>query len=225
MSQRNWAYEQGTLWVIDLAQKNAPLVQPRIPTVFNEIRDESIQALATAMGWPHSEPVRRRLNKGRRCFAGWVGGQLAAYGWVSQRAECIGELEREIQLEPAEAYIWDCVTLPAYRRQRLYSALLSHMLIELHGEGMRRVWIGSSMANKPSIRGFANAGFQPVITLTYVRLFKVRCSWIGGYPGAPPPLVAAARRALTTPHDFVWGALAVSGSQPGPWPLCSQSEG
>lgn len=215
-----WAFERGTLWVMELTGGGAATASPRAAVLFGEACRESAGAVAAAMGLPDPEPIRQRFATGRRCFVARIEDQIAAYGWVSQIAECIGELEREIQIRAGEAYIWDCVTLLPYRRRRLYSALLSHMALKLGGEGVRRVWIGSSLHNRPSIRGFANAGFQPVVTLLYLRLFNVCCLRLAGHSTAPGELVTAARRALTASHERAWGGILVGVSGPAPLTAC-----
>jgi len=227
---RAWAFERGRLWAMDLANGGQPHVaapapvMPRVAAVFGEIRRESAVLLAAAMGLPDPEPALRRLATGRRCFAAWVEEQIAAYGWVSQSAECIGELEREIQIQADEAYIWNCETLPPHRGQRLYSALLSHIVAVLRGEGVRRAWIGSSLGNWPSIRGFVNAGFQPAVTLNYVRLFNLRCLWVNDHPTAPGRLIALARQALAAERERAWGSLVVGVSRPAQLTACAQIE-
>ncbi len=220
-----WAFERGTLWAVELDRQTPAPVPPRLAAVFREAHRESAELLAAAMGLPQPEPVLRRLAAGRRCFAAWIEGRIAAYGWVSQAAECIGELEREIQLPAGEAYIWDCVTLPPYRRQRLYSALLSHIVARLHGQSVQRVWIGSSLDNRASIRGFANAGFRPVVELVYARLFELCCLWMIRHRTAPDHLVRAARRALTTDRERVWGSVMVGHYETAQLPACAQVEG
>jgi hypothetical protein len=89
-----------------------------------------------------------------------------AYGWISFDEEGIGELGLIIRLGEGEAYIWDCATLLAYRGQRLYPALLAHMLAELQRAGFKRVWIGTDADNLPSQRGVALVGCQPVAEVT-----------------------------------------------------------
>ena len=54
-----------------------------------------------------------------------------------------------IRLAPGEVYIWDCATLPAYRGQGLYPALLAHIVKELSAEGLRRAWIGADTGSEP----------------------------------------------------------------------------
>lgn len=196
--------------MMDLAGISTPArSSPRVAAVFGEVQRGSAGALAVAMGLPDPTLVHRRFAAGRRCFAAWVDGQIAAYGWVSWTVECIGELEREFHMPPGEAYIWDCATLLPYRRQGLYSALLSFMAAELQREGVQRIWIGSSLSNRPSIRGFAHADFRPVIRLLYMRLARITFLWINRYPYAPDALVVAARQALLAPHERAWGAFAL----------------
>jgi ribosomal protein S18 acetylase RimI-like enzyme len=187
---------------------------PRIDARFGLAGAESISALVSAGGWPADSVVRQRLATGRRCFAAWVRDEIAAYCWVSRRSEYVGEHEREIRLQPDEAYIWDCATLPPYRGQHLYSALLSYMAAALHEEGVRRVWIGSNLSNPASLRGFANAGFQPIVTVESVRLGSLRCVWIAAQSHAPPEAVAAARHMWLRDDERRWGPFAVRLSRP-----------
>jgi ribosomal protein S18 acetylase RimI-like enzyme len=208
-ARRWWAFEPGALWAIELTGKPPGLVAPRATAAFAEVERTAADALATAMGLRGAAPVRQRFDAGRRCFAAWVDGQIAAYCWVSGANEYVSELEREFQLQDHEAYIWDCATLPAFRHQRLYSALLSRIVATLQGEGLRRIWIGASLGNRPSHRGFANAGFRPIVWVVYVRLLCLSGLWIASYPGAPGTLVAAARQVLLADHERTFGPLAV----------------
>jgi ribosomal protein S18 acetylase RimI-like enzyme len=145
-----------------------------------------------------------RFETGRRCYAAWVEGQLAAYGWVSFDEEFIGELSLCLRLLPGEAYIWDCATLPAFRRRRLYSALLVHILGVLQAEPLCRVWIGADLDNEASQRGIARAGFRAVADLVMARASARRLVWVQGRTGVPAGLIAEARRAFLDDRDQVW---------------------
>jgi len=203
--------EHGTLWASDAP---ADLVEPRVAANFGELHPPDAEALAGAIGLPDAEALRRRFAGARRCYAAWVGGRIAGYGWASQGSECVGELERAFHMPAGEAYVWDCATLPDYRGRRLYSALLSHMLIDLRRAGVRRVWIGASIDNRPSIRGFATAGFQPILRVRYLRLANLRCCWATSYPEAPERLVAAARRMIAARHERALGPLIAGFASP-----------
>ncbi len=211
--QRGWTFERGTLWAIEMAPAESSLqsqVSPRLKTSFTDARRESAPELATAMGLPDSAVVKQRFAAGSRCFVGRVDERIATYGWVSWKIECVGELERSIRLQAEEAYIWDCATLPQFRRQRLYSALLVHMAAVLQSESITRVWIGSSLGNRPSLLGFRLAGFQPAIRLYHLRLLRLRLSWWRRYQSADRALAAAARHALQSDNTRAFGPLSLN---------------
>src|SRR5262245_53841176 len=130
-SRRYWVFERGALWTIDLRDPAPAPVLPHIAATFGEVRQDTSDLLAPAMGLVDSGLVLQRFASGRRCFAAWVAGAIASYGWVSRGTECIGELERPIRMREGEAYIWDCATLPLHRRKRLYSTLLGHVALVL----------------------------------------------------------------------------------------------
>jgi hypothetical protein len=157
------------------------------------------------MGRDASAELLNRFNTGRRCYTAWVGDTLAAYGWVSFDEEYIGELNLRVRLLPGEVYIWDCATAPLFRRNRLYSALLSFIIGELCTEQLCRAWIGADLANKPSQQGIARAGFHHVADLVVARVLAMRqVVWVQGQPDVPDQLVAEARRAFLNDRDKVW---------------------
>lgn len=198
-SHRLWAFERGVFWALDLEER-APLATTHAPAASvtcEEARPEVEATLAQAMGPSEMGEIRRRFAAGSRCYvARDVGGAIAGYGWVSRGEERIGELERSFRLPPDAVYIWDCATLPPYRQRGVYTALLEAMVSALRSEGARRIWIGASRANRPSLRGFARAGFHPVASVTFVRALGLRRLWLRAEPDAPPALVAEAREAL-----------------------------
>jgi GNAT superfamily N-acetyltransferase len=184
----------GTLWALSLNGALPPAVTPRVAATYRRVAAESAPLLARAMGLDGPAPVLERFADGKRCYAASVGSALAAYGWVSFSEEGIGELGVRLHLGPDEAYIWDCATLPAYRGQRLYPALLSFIIGDLRAERLRRLWIGASHENQPSQRGMALAGFQPIVDILISRADGHM--WAQGRPGAPDALVRDARQAL-----------------------------
>lgn len=217
--QRLWAYERGTLWALGLDHE-PPSPVAHLNATFAEVQRAGIASLTTAMGLRNTGEVERRFNAGSCCFSAWVAGKIASYGWVSWGMECIGEFERSLRMRPDEAYIWDCATLPPYRWQGFYSALLRYVASTLHQQGARRVWIAATLSNRPSIRGFTAAGFRPAIRLTYLRVLMARRVWVRDESGAPPGLAVEARRALVESHDAVAPPL----TSHGPATICSAAE-
>ena len=193
----------GTIWTLSLDEPS-PAITPLVEAAIRLAGPADIPALAAAMGGEAAPEIRRRFEAGRRCFAAWSAGQLAAYGWVSCEAEFVGELQLRLRLLPGEAYIWDCATLPAFRQKHLYSALLAYILDQLRADGDRRAWIGADKDNVPSQRGFARAGFHPVADLAIAQVNGRRAAWLIGWPGVPEDLVAEARRVYLGSRDQVW---------------------
>lgn len=223
--RRAWAYERGLLWAIDLEREALSLagIEPRLPAILGVASSADAGMLARAMGLPAEDPVLHRFATGRRCFMARVGDQIAAYCWVSQAPECIGELEHEIQVPPDEAYIWDCATLPDFRKKGLYSALLRNILITLKEEGLQRAWIGSSLDNRPSLRAFARAGFRPTVALFYLRLFQFSFLRVKADRDASSLHVAAARQRIAQPGERTWGPYLFKLARPVRLPTCAQS--
>jgi ribosomal protein S18 acetylase RimI-like enzyme len=203
VSAENDPRRAGTIWMLDLEQAT-PAVTPLVPATFGRIKPETASQLTAELDPDLASEMLNRFEHARQCYAVWVDGKLAAYGWVSLDEELIGELSLRIKLLPGEAYIWDCVTLPAFRRSRLYSALLTYITAELHTEGLRRAWIGADLDNMASQRGLARAGFQHVADLVIARVFAMRLAWVQGRPAVPDHLVAEARRAFLDNRDKVW---------------------
>lgn len=212
VSAENDPRRAGTIWTLNLDEP-VPVVTPLIPAVFRRAGPDLVLALVSAMDGVSSAGLLKRFENGRRCYTAWVEDQIAAYGWVSFEDEYIGELNLRVRLLPGEVYIWDCATIPAFRRNHLYSALLSYIIQELRAEGLCRTWIGADMNNKPSQQGMARAGFHHVADLVVERVLAMRQVWVQGLSGVPEPIVAEARRAFLNDRDKVWKTITSSSIQ------------
>jgi len=198
------AWPQSTLWMLDLVQPLPLGPVLRVPVAFMRAGPEVAQELAQAMDLDDQALVVQRFDNGRRCYVGRIEGRLATYGWVTFDEEDIGELSLSIRLKAGEAYIWNCATLPAYRGQRLYPALLTHIVVVLHHEGVHRIWICTDADNLPSQSGIIHAGFQPIGDVVVSRILTIRRAWMQGRPGISERLVMDARYALLGEGEEVW---------------------
>jgi GNAT superfamily N-acetyltransferase len=194
----------GTLWVRNLDWPLPENIAPRVPATFRCVGPVEIESLAQVMRLDDPATIEQRFAAGKRCYVAQVDGALATYGWVSFEEEEIGEIRLRIHLMPGEAYIWDCSTAPPYRRKRLYTTLLLHMVDQLRAEGLCRVWIGTDGDNVASQQGIALAGFRPVADLLVTRVIGIRRFWVRGRDGIPESIVSDARRALLGDRDQVW---------------------
>jgi GNAT superfamily N-acetyltransferase len=138
--------------------------------------------------------VAMRMQRGCRCFAAAIGGELVGYGWVSTGAEWMGEPQLQIRPSRGEAYIWNCLTVPAHRQKGVFGALLRAIKAQLKGDGFNRVWIGS--VQHPAENGIYGAKFVPVLRLDTTSRWGFR--WLRILPTykADPQLTAAASTAL-----------------------------
>jgi predicted acetyltransferase len=193
----------GTIWTLSLDALPTEIT-PLVPATFSRVDSRSATELAEAMGGDVLPEVLKRFEKGSRCYAARVDGKLAAYGWVSFEEEFIGELNLRVRLLPSETYVWNCATLPAFRQNLLYCALLVYIVHELKKGTWTRVWIGADMDNVPSQRGIARAGFTHVADLIVARVLTLRQAWVQGLPDMPNSLVAEARRVFLNNRDKVW---------------------
>ena len=167
----------------------------------------SAPALATAMA-AEAELAEVRFARGCRCFAAWEGADVIAYGWLSRRPEWIGEVRLEIAPAAADAYVWNCVTLPGHRRRGLFRALLVFICARSREESRFRLWIAS--AGGGAEKAVVDAGFSPVLALNEQRLAGWRRLAASGAPGSEPDAVAAARAGLAL------GRRTVIGRRPAP---------
>jgi hypothetical protein len=158
-----------------------------------EVDAASTAALVAAMG-DEGALVAPRLERGCRCFVRPRPEAVAAYAWLSTGAEWIGELGLELRLRPGEAYVWNCVTLPAHRRRGHFRALLLHVTAEMRRESLARLWIGSAGGGGEA--ALAGAGFSPVLRIRGLDLPGLRWLCVRGAAGADPALVTAARESL-----------------------------
>jgi GNAT superfamily N-acetyltransferase len=209
VSAENDPRRAGTIWTLNMDEP-VPVVKPLVPAAFRRAGPDLAPALVSAMDGVSSAGLIKRFENGRRCYIAQVEDQIASYGWVSLDDEHIGELNLRIKLLPGEVYIWDCATIPAFRRRHLYSALLGYIVAESRAEGLCRAWIGADMDNKPSQQGMARAGFHHVADLVVERVLAMRQVWVEGLPGVPEPIVAEARRAFLNDRDKIWKRVASS---------------
>jgi len=149
--------------------------------------------MVAAMG-DEGDRVGPRVARGCRCFALIDGGAVVSYGWVSTKPEWIGELSLVFSPGPGEAYVWNCVTLPAHRRQGRYRTLLEGLVATARAEGVQRLWIGS--VEDPAEKADADAGFSPVLHFTVTTSAGLRLLRVRPAPGAPQDLVDGARSRL-----------------------------
>ena len=209
VSAENDSRRAGTIWMLNLHEE-VPAVTPLVSAMFRRVEPDLQAALTSAIGGDVSKELLKRFETGRRCYTAWMEERVVAYGWVSLNEEYVGELNLRIKLLPGEVYIWDCATVPEFRRNHLYSGLLSYIIGELRNEGFCRAWIGADIDNMPSQQGIARAGFHHVADLVVARVLAMRQVWAQGLPGVSESVIAEARRVFLNDRDKIWRAISSS---------------
>jgi GNAT superfamily N-acetyltransferase len=220
-------FNRGILWSAQLGELEAKPLGARIPAEYGRVDKDTIAQLMRATGQMDPiapEAIRRRFNLGSQCFAAHVAGSIVAYGWLTRGPEWIGEYERELKVREGEAYVWDCATLPAYRRQRLFSALLGHIAGQLRQEGLQRLWIFSVRVSPALARGLEAAGFQPLVSVSYLRLLDRHLLLATPQPGATGVQLDAARHLIKKDDEKAFGRL-LSGNSSIPTPPDTHFDG
>jgi hypothetical protein len=159
-----------------------------------EVPPGAAAPLVAAMA-EESALVRLRHERGCRSFAVCLGDEVAAYGWVSRAPEWIGEIRLELRPAPDEAYVWNCVTLPAHRRSGMFGALLVDVSRRMRSENVTRLWIAE--AGGGAVPALPPAGFAPVLELHESRAGHFRRLGPAASKVASSAAVTAALRALS----------------------------
>jgi GNAT superfamily N-acetyltransferase len=105
------------------------------------------------------ETIEQRFADGHRAYVAWVHEEPAAWGWVATRTATIGELSATFSLSRDERYLWNFVTLAAFRGQGIYPRLLQ-AIVRAEAATAERFWIAYAPENHASGSGIAKAGFS-----------------------------------------------------------------
>lgn len=153
-------------------------------------REHSAEVMAALQQRSVGE-IEGRLDRGHRAYVAWVDCEAAAWGWVATESATIGELKVEFTIPRGDRYLWNFVTLPAFRGRGIYPRLLEGIVdaesvdgephsAERHSAQQRtaeqrtaeqrtamRFWIAYAPENHASGTGILKAGFALVAELSF----------------------------------------------------------
>jgi len=112
------------------------------------------------------EEMANRFAAGHRAYVASKDGQPAAWGWVATSTASIGELGASLTLNSDERYLWNFVTLPAYRGLGIYPRLLQ-AIVSAESAEADRFWIGYAPENHASGAGIRKAGFVTAVEMSF----------------------------------------------------------
>ncbi|MBX3134535.1 MAG: hypothetical protein KF689_14225 [Gemmatimonadaceae bacterium] len=112
------------------------------------------------------EEIDNRFAGGHRAYIASIDGAPAAWGWVATTAATIGELKASFVVPQADRYLWNFVTLAAYRGRGIYPRLLD-AIVDAESVDGERFWIAYAPENHASGIGIQKAGFALVAELSF----------------------------------------------------------
>lgn len=110
--------------------------------------------------------IRARFESGHRAYVAAMDGVPAAWGWVATSSATIGELKASFTLSTADRYLWNFVTVAAFRGRGIYPRLLD-AIVEAESVEGERFWIAYAPENHASGTGIMKAGFTLIAELSF----------------------------------------------------------
>lgn len=132
---------------------------PPLPGFASRVSDDA--ALVARVSGLERAAVQARTSRGHRPYLAEIGSEVVGYGWSATQEAGIGEIGLHLALPGGNRYLWDFVTLPAWRGREVYPHLLQAIL-RRESTKAERFWVGYDWDNHASARGVAKAGFQVV---------------------------------------------------------------
>jgi hypothetical protein len=117
------------------------------------------------------ELARERFARGDLCYVANLGGVPVHHSWVQRSGiHPIDDAGLETRVRERECWIYNCHTTAAARGRRIYPLVLSRIVEDLRGAGVRTAGIYTTRSNVPSQKGIERAGFHTVFAARAVRL-------------------------------------------------------
>ncbi len=105
------------------------------------------------------QKVDSRFQNGSRLYLAFVDEIPVAYGWVATERGNMREVQVSFKLPARNCYLWDFLTLPAWRGRGIYPRLLQ-AIIRQETHFFDRFWIGTVPGNTAAEHSIINAGFH-----------------------------------------------------------------
>ncbi len=128
-------------------------------------REQDAEVMAILQGRTESE-MASRFAAGHRAYVATIDGMVTAWGWVATSSATIGELKASFVVSSADRYLWNFVTLAAFRGRGIYPRLIN-AIVAAESVEAERFWIAYAPENRASGTGIAKAGFTLVADLSF----------------------------------------------------------
>lgn len=132
--------------------------------------------------------IDARFAAGHIAWIASLADEPAAWGWMATQSAHIGELDLTFEIPPRETYLWNFVTLPAFRGRGIYPRLLD-AIVRAEAARADRFWIAYAPENRASETGIRRAGFEPVAELSFDDMARPAVEGAGEYAAAAAALL------------------------------------
>ncbi len=112
------------------------------------------------------QEIEARLQSDNRVYLAFLSQTPVAYGWVADKAGSVDEIHLSFTLPPRNRYLWDFLTLPAWRGRGIYPHFLQ-AIIHQEQHDVDRFWIMYVPSNTTAAHSISKAGFHFVGELTF----------------------------------------------------------
>jgi GNAT superfamily N-acetyltransferase len=140
-----------------------PMLAPLAGLVVRRTEDASLMA---GLQRRADTDMEARFAAGHGAYVAWLHDEPAAFGWSATRSAEIGELRATFPIPATERYLWNFVTLPAFRGLGVYPRLLD-AIVRTESREASRFWVGYAPENHASGAGIRKAGFTDLAELSF----------------------------------------------------------
>lgn len=126
--------------------------------------------------------ARRRFARGDRCFAAWSSDEIVSTRWIAEGRGYIAYLDRWLELDPKDVYLFETYTHPARRGSGISAAAGTRLAHVLAGEGRRRILAAVLPENHAGRRAYEKAGYRCIGRVGYVKLGPWRRPFLLNHP-------------------------------------------
>ena len=162
--------------------------------------EERAHVMAALQGREEME-MHRRMREGHRAYVASLNGVDAAFGWVATVRATIGEIHSDFDIPEGERYLWNFVTLPAFRGKGIYPRLIEG-IVRQEAREAERFWVAYAPENFASGAGIERAGFRTVAQISFDQQDRPAVRML--VEGAPNPAQMLGLRTIEEPLAQCW---------------------
>jgi GNAT superfamily N-acetyltransferase len=170
--RRFWRRWDELIFAFDINQRRAATA--RVPVTFEVLTDERLQG---GQEIPELELLPRheilaRLRRGHFCVLALMDGKIVQYCWVGVGVWNLEDIGVSASLTPDEGFIYDMYATQDARGNRIFFALLAHLIEELVRRGFKIVYTRIRRRNVAALVATKFFGFAERLEINSMRILS-----------------------------------------------------